>query len=276
MTRHRLHRGRSPILHDSLGRPAGTHALPRGCRHPSTVILTPVTQDAPARPTGCTRSSHVIRVSMHAEDLPGPRGRAPAPCWMRARTRATRGPDVRNARLRPPGTRALSLRQLVQDGERFAENGLHGDRGESRVSALGRIAAFADPAPDVLAAEGPLGMEQVVGTAADAQVSDVVGAASRARGDVIELEPCRGSATMPFGVGEGAALAVPFEDCTPGRARHARHALHARRVRQARNLRDLALVARRSGARGLAEALLLELREQEVHGTLDDDREVAV
>jgi hypothetical protein len=89
-------------------------------------------------------------------------------------------------------------------------------------SALARIPTFADLALDVLLAERLLGVEPVVGAAADAPVWELARAAASACEDVIELEQRRGLAAMPFGIDEGAAFTVPLEDRAPRGARRAR------------------------------------------------------
>jgi hypothetical protein len=111
------------------------------------------------------------------------------------------------------------------------------------VSALARIPTFADLARDVLLAECLLRMERVVAAAAHAQVPELVRAAACSWDDVIELEPGRRRAAMPFGIGERAALAVPPED---------------RAARRPRDARGIALLSRWSRARGLPEPLRLE------------------
>src|SRR5262249_16932172 len=90
-----------------------------------------------------------------------------------------------------------------------------------KVSALPRVAAFVDLSFDVLLAERLPRVGLVGGAASDAQVADGVRAAERARRDVVELEPGRRRAAMPFGIGEGAALAVTLEDRAPRRTRDA-------------------------------------------------------
>jgi hypothetical protein len=83
------------------------------------------------------------------------------------------------------------------------------------ISAPARMTTLADLALYVAFAERLLGVEAVVGAAADAQVPRLVPAAARARFDVIELEPRRRRAAMALAVGEGAALSVPLEDRAP-------------------------------------------------------------
>jgi hypothetical protein len=80
------------------------------------------------------------------------------------------------------------------------------------VSAPARMTTFADLVLDVASAEGLLGVEAVVGAAADAQVVGLVRAPARASFDVVELEPRGRRAAMAVGVSEGAALSIPLED----------------------------------------------------------------
>jgi len=126
-----------------------------------------------------------------------------------------------------------------------------------------------DALRDVRLAEDVLRRETVVRAATDAKVRRCVRASERSRVDVIQLEMPALRTALARSVGKRAPLAVALEDRTPhGRGNRARPV--RRRGRTCSSRRAL------PRGRHLSEALLLELRDEEVDRRVDHDRELAV
>jgi len=116
--------------------------------------------------------------------------------------------------------------------------------------------------PHELPAERALGLEPVVGSAAQAQVVGGGETAAGDRDDVVQFQPPARLAAVAGVADERAAPAVAAEDRSADRQRDVALARMARAVRGAD--------ARRSRSRARAEAALLELVDHHVERALED------